>query len=133
MNHYTVVAAVIIKDNKYLCMQRKSGKYEYTSFKFEFPGGKVETGETFENALLREIEEELDLVIDIDTFYMTVNYDYPDFKLTMHAYLCKSKDATPKLNAHQSFTWRTKDELGDLDWAAADVPIVNKLTGTKYE
>jgi 8-oxo-dGTP diphosphatase len=127
MKHYTVVAAVIEDNEQVLCMQRKESKYDYVSYKYEFPGGKVEAGETPENALVREILEELDLSINIKGPYLTVNHQYPDFSLTMHSFLCKATSRTPQLKEHIKYQWLNRDELGDLDWAAADIPIVEKL------
>ena len=91
MKRYEVVAAVIEYENKILCMQRGEAKYDYTSYKFEFPGGKVEAGEENHIALSRELREEMDLdvVIGEDDYLLTVDHTYPDFVITMHAYLCK--------------------------------------------
>ena len=91
MKHYEVVAAVIEYDGKILCMQRNEGKFDYVSYKFEFPGGKVEAGEENHTALERELREEMDMNVSIseDDYLMTVNHTYPDFAITMHAYLCK--------------------------------------------
>ena len=87
MKHYEVVAAVIEHDGKILCMQRNKGKFDYVSYKFEFPGGKVEAGEERHTALERELREEMDMDISIpeDAYLMTVEHTYPDFALTMHA------------------------------------------------
>ena len=84
MKHYLVVAAIIRHGDKILCMQRNTSKYQYLSYKFEFPGGKVEAGESNETALLREIKEELDLEIIVENEFLTVEHEYPDFRLTMH-------------------------------------------------
>ncbi|MCX6312540.1 MAG: (deoxy)nucleoside triphosphate pyrophosphohydrolase [Bacteroidetes bacterium] len=127
MKHYEVVAAIIINDGKILCMQRNISKYEYVSLKYEFPGGKIEAGESKEQALSREILEEMDLKIDIGKEFLTVEHEYPDFKLTMHSFLCKSSTNEFNLKEHVDFKWLSKSELKNLDWAAADVPIVNKL------
>src|SRR5687768_11349383 len=88
MKSYIVVAAIIINKNKLLCVQRKAHKYDYISYKYEFPGGKVEDGETYEEALIREIKEELNLFIGVRGLFLTVDHAYPDFILTMHSYLC---------------------------------------------
>jgi 8-oxo-dGTP diphosphatase len=130
MKHYIVVAAIIKYGDSILCVQRNTSKHEYLSYKYEFPGGKVEVGESNENALLREIKEELDLDIILEREFLTVDHEYPDFKLTMHSFLCKS--STPKftLKEHVAYQWLNKTELKSLDWAAADVPIVDKLMTT---
>jgi 8-oxo-dGTP diphosphatase len=130
MKHYLVVAAIIRHGDKILCMQRNTSKYQYLSYKFEFPGGKVEAGESNETALLREIKEELDLEIIVENEFLTVEHEYPDFRLTMHSFLCKSSGIEFKLKEHISFQWLGKTELKSLDWAAADVPIVEKLMTT---
>jgi 8-oxo-dGTP diphosphatase len=127
MKHFTVVAAIIINDGKILCMQRKASKYDYISFKYEFPGGKVEIGEGEEAALLREIREELDMPIEINRAFLKVNHQYPDFHLTMYSYLCSTSVKVPQLKEHVAYRWLSHHELLILDWAAADVPIVAKL------
>jgi 8-oxo-dGTP diphosphatase len=127
MKRYIVVAAIIIDQNKVLCVQRKANKYDYISYKYEFPGGKVEPGETDEEALIREIKEELNLLIEIKRVFITVDHAYPDFKLTMHSFLCTPLSSELVLKEHQQFQWLHVSELDGLDWAAADIPIVNKL------
>lgn len=127
MKHYIVVAAIIKFEDRILCMQRNTSKYDYLSYKYEFPGGKVEVGESNEDALHREIKEELDLEILVEDEFFTVNHEYPDFKLTMHSFLCKSSTPEFKLKEHVAFKWLPQSELMSLDWAAADVPIVEKL------
>ena len=122
-----VVAAIIVNDNKILCVQRGESKLPYISKKYEFPGGKIETGETNEAALIREISEELSLEIHSLKHFQTVEHAYPDFKITMHSYMCKVDNPILKLSEHIDFKWRKPNEMYDLDWAAADLPIVNKL------
>jgi len=122
-----VVAAIILNDNKILCVQRNKNKYDYISYKYEFPGGKVEPGESRENALRREIMEELNIVIDIQSDFLVVRHEYPDFKLTMHSYICFCENTDMVLSEHVDFKWLPLDEIGGLDWAAADIPIVKKL------
>lgn len=128
MKQITVVAAVIEHNGKYLCVQRGINKYEYISKKWEFPGGKVEANESPENALIREIREELHLDIHSLEFLITVDHTYPDFQLTMHTYLCKSEQPTPTLTEHLQFCWQAAADMNHLDWAAADLPIVEKLS-----
>jgi 8-oxo-dGTP diphosphatase len=127
MKHITVVAAVIEHKGKYLCVQRGINKYDYISKKWEFPGGKVETGESPENALKREIQEELAMEINELYFLITVEHPYPDFRLTMHTYLCKSEQTTPTLTEHLEYSWQSASDMIHLDWAAADLPIVEQL------
>lgn len=127
MKQIEVVAGIIFYEDKILCVQRAINKLPYISEKFEFPGGKIEKGETQKEALQRELLEELNISVDIKSFYFTVVHEYPDFELTMHSYICEidTKDIT--LNEHISLQWLNLNELQNLDWAAADIPIVNKL------
>jgi len=127
MKHIEVVAAVIEHENNYLCVQRNANKYDYISYKYEFPGGKVEQNETNEKALIREIQEELNLEIQIQKHIITVEHTYPDFKISMHTYLCKTQNRSLILNEHVDHKWLEKVDLPSLDWAAADVPIVDYL------
>lgn len=127
MKHLTVVAAIIQYDNKTLCVQRNTNKYEYLSHKYEFPGGKVELGESSEEALIREIKEELHMDIKVESHFYTVEHQYPDFAITMKSFLCSVKDDTLTLTEHIAFKWLKKEELEVLDWAAADIPIVDHL------
>jgi 8-oxo-dGTP diphosphatase len=103
MKHYIVVAGVIRHEDKILCMQRDTSKHAYLSYKYEFPGGKVEVGETNEEAMLREIKEELDLDIVLDEEFITVEHEYPDFKLTMYSFLCTSPSFEFTLKEHVAF------------------------------
>ncbi len=129
MKHYNVSAAIIFVDNKILCVQRGPSKYDYISFKYEFPGGKIEEGESPEVALIREIEEELNLSINNLSFFQTVNHSYQDFSITMHAFTCKVKDISIiELREHLEYKLLEKNDLSNLDWAAADIPFVDKLT-----
>lgn len=128
MKKIEVVAAIIYFRNEIFCVQRPKNKKSYISEKFEFPGGKIETGETNKEALKRELVEELDFVpTKIDDLFLTVVYQYPDFELTMHSYKCYSETKKIQLNEHISSKWLTIKNLNKLDWAKADIPIVNKL------
>jgi 8-oxo-dGTP diphosphatase len=131
--HYTVSAAIIVENKKILCVQRNKGKYDYISYKYEFPGGKLELGENEEDALRREISEELNLEIDVTEKFLVVTHEYLDFNLTMHSYLCKANTEQLDLKEHIDAKWLHKDELIELDWAAADLPIVSKLINTNHE
>lgn len=123
-----VVAAVIEFDSKILCVQRGENKYNYISCKWEFPGGKIENNETEEQALTREIQEELHVKIQVGKKLVTVNHEYPDFILCMHAYRCTVDTPAVHLTEHIAFDWVELSHLQAFDWAAADVPIVEKLT-----
>lgn len=127
MKQIEVVAAIITHQNRYLCVRRGESYLDYISKKWEFPGGKIEQDETRTSALTREIREELEMNIGNLEYFTTVTHTYPDFKLTMHAYLCTSIEQDPTLSEHIDFKWLPKEELSSIDWAAADIPIVHKI------
>jgi 8-oxo-dGTP diphosphatase len=127
MKKVEVVAAILINGNEILCTQRAENKFEYISKKFEFPGGKIEPGETRQSALKRELNEELNIDPEINQPYLTVVHQYPDFELTMHSFLCNTDTKKVVLSEHISSKWLKRSELINLDWAAADIPIVKKL------
>lgn len=127
MKKVEVVAGVIFFEDQVLCVQRPKNKLNYISEKFEFPGGKIELGETKEEALHRELMEELNVSTKIKSFFLTVVHEYPDFELTMHSFTCEVESKELKLHEHIDQKWLTINELPDLDWAAADIPIVEKL------
>jgi 8-oxo-dGTP diphosphatase len=127
MKKIEVVAGIIFFEDQILCVQRPKNKLDYISEKFEFPGGKIENNETNIDALNRELFEELNLNVDIKNFFFTVIHQYPDFELTMHSYLCEVKSKQVVLNEHISLEWLNIKDLKKLDWAAADIPIVDKL------
>ncbi len=116
-----VVAAVIIKDGKVFATQRGYGTYKD---RWEFPGGKIEQGETREHALEREIKEELDTEIKVGDFLCTVEYDYPEFYLTMHCFVCEVISGKLTLLEHEDAKWLGKDNLWSVDWLPADVEVV---------
>ena len=122
-----VVAGIIKNNNEYLCMERSQGKYEYVSYKFEFPGGKIEEGETKEQALIRELQEEMEFEVEIEKPFMETTHEYPDFIITMYVFLCSAKNRNFVMNVHKSFKWLPLEQLETLDWAAADIPVVKKL------
>lgn len=129
MKHYNVTAAILVHDNQILCMQRPRGKFDYMDFKYEFPGGKVEAGESLEAALSRELQEELEISIDVkkSDYYMSVDYTYPDFSITLHSYMIHVTSRQFAMTEHVDFCWLNPDELLTLDWAPADDPIVRRL------
>lgn len=124
MKKIEVVAAIIVKGDKILATQRGYGDFKDG---WEFPGGKIEPGETPECALKREIEEELDVEIEIDTYIDTVEYDYPQFHLTMHCYKCRMLDGQLILKEHEDAKWIGLNELNEVDWLAADKIVVERL------
>ncbi|MHA6606783.1 (deoxy)nucleoside triphosphate pyrophosphohydrolase [Photobacterium damselae] len=125
-----VVAAVLINGGQFLAVQRGESKLSYVSKKWEFPGGKVEAGETFVAAITRELEEELRITIAEPQFLLTVEHSYPDFDITMHCFVVDVPTRELELTEHLDFRWLNKDQLWDLDWAAADVPAVEMLSVT---
>ena len=127
MKQIEVVAAIIKKDNKILCVQRSENKLSYISKKYEFPGGKMEANETKTETIVREIKEELAMDINVKEEFLTVTHQYPDFLLTMHSFICTCKENKVTLTEHIDYKWLELEELDTLDWAAADVPIVKKL------
>jgi len=127
MKTIAVVASVILREDKVLCVQRAEHAKEYISSKWEFPGGKVEQGEDRIQALKREVHEELQLGIQNIDFLTTVEHTYPDFHLVMHAYTCEIFSGEPVLTEHADMKWLLVEELDQLDWAAADIPIVKYL------
>ena len=122
-----VAAAIIINNGGILCVRRGENKLDYLSYKFEFPGGKIEEGESEKEALSREIQEELLMEIEIADKLMVVEHTYPDFELEMHAYICACRKREFTLTEHTSFAWSLREDLGEFDWAEADIPIVKKL------
>ena len=116
-----VVAAVIHKDGRILATQRGYGEFKD---KWEFPGGKMEAGEGREEALRREIREELDAEIAVGKQLCTVEYDYPAFHLTMHCYLCSVVSGTLVLKEHESARWLSADGLESVDWLPADIQVI---------
>ena len=122
-----VVAAIIKRGDRYLCMRRCRGKYPYISERWEFPGGKVEPGEDDREALVREIGEEMDWAVTPTELLATVDYDDPDFSLRRVAYLCHAPaDDSFKLLEHIDYKWLTKDGLPSLQWTAADAELIRR-------
>lgn len=119
-----VVAAVIYKDGAYFTTQRGYGEFEGM---WEFPGGKIEPGESREVALKREIREELGVDITIDKFLCTTDYNYPSFHLTMHCYLCSVVSGEIELREHMSARWLTTKTLDSVEWLPADKEVIDKL------
>ena len=121
MKKVNVVAAIIKQDNKIFATQRGYGNFK--GF-WEFPGGKIETGETPEEALIREIKEELNVEIIVGDHIGTVEYDYPDFHLSMQCFMAEIKAGEMVLNEHSAAKWLTKETLDSVEWLPADVEVL---------
>ena len=129
MKHLEVVAAILRYDGKVLCMERGAGKYDYVSYKYEFPGGKIEPGEAKHAALERELREEMNIRVTVreEDLYMTVRHEYPDFSITMYAFTCDMACPEFVRKEHVNHQWLRPEELPTLDLAWADIPIMEKL------
>lgn len=134
--HFEVAAAVIMRTGKQgktelFCAQRpgpKPGKEaNETNYKWEFPGGKLEPGETAEQAVVREIREEFDTDIAVKRFLVTVNHEYSTFSITMHCFLCTVTGGSLVLREHLDSRWITSDQFNGVDWAPADMDALNSL------
>ena len=121
MKTVRVVAAIIIENGKVFATQRGYGEFKDG---WEFPGGKIEPGETPEEAIVREIKEELDTEVEVIELLDTVEYDYPNFHLSMGCFICKIKSGDLVLKEHEAAKWLTKDTLGSLEWLPADMGLV---------
>ena len=130
MKHLEVVGAVIQYDGKILCMQRGAGKYDYVSYKYEFPGGKVEAGETHPEALMRELREEMNFDVSIteEDYLTTVNHRYPDFEITMYCYLCHPTSPEFTRKEHVNHVWAEPEEM--MDKQAPQTAQKNIITKT---
>lgn len=125
MKTIEVVAAVIQKADKILATRRNYGEFKGM---WEFPGGKIEKHETHEEALKRELEEELNVKINIKQFLTTIEYDYPHFHLIMHCYLCHlSENEHLTLNVHDQIKWVNRKNLNTIDWLPADIPVAKLI------
>ena len=124
MKTIEVVAAIIKKGDQIFATQRGYGDWKDW---WEFPGGKMEPGETPEEALKREIREELDAEISVDKFLETIDYDYPQFHLTMHCFLCSLVGEALHLNEHEAARWLSAQNLNTVEWLPADLTLIANL------
>lgn len=124
MKTINVVAAVIFKDDKVFATQRGYGEFKDG---WEFPGGKVEPGESPEDALRREIREELEVDINVGDLIETIEYDYPAFHLSMKCFACTIAGGSPHLLEHEAAKWLTSMQLASVDWLPADVTLIPKI------
>lgn len=124
MKTVRVVAAIIINDGKVFATQRGYGEFKDG---WEFPGGKIDVGETPEEALVREIKEELDTEVEVKELLETVEYDYPKFHLSMDCFICKIKAGELVLKEHEASQWLTKETLDSVEWLPADLGLIEKI------
>lgn len=127
MKTIRVVAAIIIEKEKVFATQRGYGEFKDG---WEFPGGKIELGEIPEAAIVRELKEELDTEIEVVKLLDTVEYDYPQFHLSMDCFICKIKSGDLVLKEHEAAKWLTKENLDSVDWLPADLSLIEKI---RYE
>ena len=121
--HYQVVAGVVFCAGRVLCLRKGATDYGYTSHHWEFPGGKIEPGETPRQALRRELLEELHLEVEVGDHLLTVTHEYPDFGITVQAYKCVAANPAVQLTEHEAVRWLPPAQLCALDWCDADAPI----------
>lgn len=124
MKTIRVVAAVIRDGDRIFATQRGHGEYKDG---WEFPGGKIEPGETPQEALVRELKEELDITTIVGELIDTIEYDYPEFHLSMDCFWCTIAEGEPVLKEHEAARWLTKEKLDSVDWLPADVTLVEKI------
>ena len=124
MKTIKVAAAIIIHDNQIFATQRGYGEFKDG---WEFPGGRIEEGETPQEALAREIKEELDTEIEVEDFLETVEYDYPEFHLSMDCFFCTIKSGELVLKEHEAAKWLTAETLDSVDWLPADQALVQNI------
>lgn len=124
MKTINVVAAVIFKDGKVFATQRGYGEFKDG---WEFPGGKVEPGESPEDALRREIREELEVEVSVGNLIDTIEYDYPAFHLSMKCFACTIAGGSLHLLEHEAAKWLTSTQLGSVNWLPADVTLIPKI------
>ena len=124
MKTIEVVAAIIIKDGEVFATQRGYGEFKGW---WEFPGGKIEIGECPQEALRREIREELDAEIEVRELLETVEWDYPNFHLTMHCFICSLVSESLHLNEHETATWLTHETLRSVKWLPADEILLDRV------
>ncbi|MDE7191903.1 MAG: (deoxy)nucleoside triphosphate pyrophosphohydrolase [Clostridia bacterium] len=127
-----VVGAIIINDGRILAVKRGENKNKAVAFKYEFPGGKIEQGETPEQALKRELFEEMNYDIDVGGKYMSVSYEYDDVIVNLHTYLCKPLSDCYTLNEHIDDKWLLPKDLFSVEWAPADYDIISDLSKRQF-
>ena len=124
MKTVRVVAAIILHENKIFATQRGYGEFKDG---WEFPGGKIEPGETSREALVREIKEELDIDIEVKDFLEMVEYDYPEFHLSMECFFCTIRSGELILKEHEAAKWLTAETLESVEWLPADRGLIEGI------
>ena len=125
--HIEVAAAIVAWEGKVLCMRRGRGGSPSTEMKWEFPGGKVEPGETPQETIVRELLEEMDYAVEPVRRVERASHEYPDFSITLEAWLCRAATPLFSMKEHTAFRWMPPREAGKLDFAAADRDILSAL------
>lgn len=129
MKKINVVAAIICDNGRIFATQRGYGNYKH---KWEFPGGKIEPGETPEEALVREIWEELEAEITVGRLFDTIEYDYPEFHVSMRCYLCTLVSDTVTLVEHEAAKWLDRSNIDSVDWLPSDLTVIDKIKADKH-
>ena len=126
MKHLKVAAALIFENGKVFATKRGESKYAYLAHKYEFPGGKIETGELGEVAVQRELKEELDLEVEVERLFASTHFTYPDFSITLYLYECVRRSDFC-LKEHESYAFFAPVELNESEWAPADAEVLSMI------
>ena len=124
--HVRVAAALLFENGKIFATKRGDSPYPYVAHKYEFPGGKIEEGERGEDAVKRELQEELDLDVSVGGLYASLTFEYPDFIITLFVYEC-TRNSEFILKEHEGYAWLAPSELNEEEWAPADADIIGSI------
>ena len=124
--HVRVAAALLFENGKIFATKRGDSPYPYVAHKYEFPGGKIEADERGEDAVKRELQEELDLDVSVGGLYASLTFEYPDFIITLFVYEC-TRNSAFVLKEHEGYAWLTPSELNEEEWAPADADIIGSI------
>ncbi len=124
--HVQVAAALLFENGRLFAAKRGESPYPYIAHKYEFPGGKIEAGESGEEAVKRELKEELDLDVRVGGLFAKTTFEYPDFIITLSLYECE-KLSSFRLKEHESFCWMSPSELNSSEWAPADADMIDSI------
>ena len=133
MRDFEVVAAIVVDRGEILACRRGASKYPYLTGRFEFPGGKREVGESPEQALRRELSEELGWEVEIVRPYAFYDYEYPDMKPRLRFFLCRAASRDFELREHAEARWVKPSEIAALDWVPADASVVEALSRERFD